>query len=121
VTAWFGESKDRIIEAVVNDPNYDIRPDGTVWSNVYRGNKNPNRWYQLKHTTVNNAGVVVSVRGYQVRLNRLVYRKYVGLLTPGMVIDHIDGDVMNNRPDNLQELTTADNIRKAYKTKRWNE
>ena len=32
-----------------------------------------------------------------------------------MVIDHIDGDNKNNRLENLQELTVAENNRKASK------
>ena len=46
-------------------------------------------------------------------LSRLVYCWYHGDIPEGWWdIDHIDGDTMNNMPDNLQLITHSDNIKK---------
>ena len=42
----------------------------------------------------------------------LIYEAWVGERTPGMQIDHINGIPTDNRADNLQEVTPAENNRR---------
>ena len=42
-----------------------------------------------------------------------VYEAWVGERTPGMQIDHINGVAIDNRVCNLQEVTSAENMRRA--------
>lgn len=46
-------------------------------------------------------------------LHRLIYMYHHGSLTPGMDIDHIDGNKSNNRIENLREITHSQNLMNA--------
>ena len=55
-----------------------------------------------------------AMRNYANRLcHHLVWETFVGPRTPGMEIDHINGDKMNWSIDNLQEVTPAENRKRA--------
>ena len=55
-----------------------------------------------------------NMRNYANRLcHHLVWETFVGPRTPGMEIDHINGDKMNWSIDNLQEVTPAENRKRA--------
>ena len=45
--------------------------------------------------------------------HHLIYETWVGPRTPGMEIDHINGDKMNWSLDNLEEVTPAENRKRA--------
>lgn len=47
------------------------------------------------------------------RCHILIYEAWIGERTPGMQIDHINGIPTDNRADNLQEVTPAENIKRA--------
>lgn len=51
---------------------------------------------------------------YDVAAHRIVYRAKVGPIPDGMLIDHIDGNKLNNRPSNLQPVTPSRNLKLAY-------
>ena len=54
------------------------------------------------------------MRHFGTRLcHHLVWETFVGPRTPGMEIDHINGDKMNWSLDNLQEVTPAENRKRA--------
>jgi len=45
--------------------------------------------------------------------HHLMYEAWYGARTKGMEIDHINGDKLDYRPSNLQEVTPAENRRRA--------
>lgn len=47
-------------------------------------------------------------------VSRLVAMTWCGGYKSGMTVDHMDGDTLNNRADNLQWVSRGDNIRKGY-------
>ena len=49
--------------------------------------------------------------------HRIVYAWYKGFIQPGFVVDHIDGNKLNNHIGNLQVLTPKENLYKARKDK----
>lgn len=47
------------------------------------------------------------------RLNRVVWGSFNAGCDPNLVIDHIDGDIKNNKLSNLQQITTRENTTKC--------
>ena len=52
-----------------------------------------------------------------VLVHRFVYECYRGIISDGLVIDHINDDRIDNRLSNLQLLTTKENNIKAAKNR----
>ena len=51
-------------------------------------------------------------------VSRLVWTAFNGTIPEGMVIDHIDCNPLNNNLENLQCITSSENIKRAYKLTR---
>jgi len=45
--------------------------------------------------------------------HRMIYTYHNGLIPKGLVIDHIDGNGLNNNIDNLQAITQSENLLKS--------
>ena len=48
------------------------------------------------------------------QLHRIVYAWFIGSIPRNYVVDHIDNDKTNNKPNNLQLLTRIENVKKNY-------
>ena len=105
------------VELLVNDPLYDIREDGSVWSKTYSG-RETKEWRKLKISPSSDGYYRFSYNHQRLLLHRVIYRKFAGRLDP-TTVDHIDDDKSNNRFDNLQQLTIADNVRKGQSKLTW--
>lgn len=67
--------------------------------------------------TPQNAGYLICTMGGRMWLNhRLIYTHRHGNIPAGMVIDHKDNNKTNNSIDNLQAITHAENIKKAWES-----
>lgn len=53
----------------------------------------------------------------QTLTHRFVWEHFNGPIPKGLVVDHVDGDRLNNRLENLQVITCRENIRKGLGTK----
>ena len=89
-------------------------------SGVYDGSE---RWYKMKPTLRKNGYLVFNLqcpsltsRGYfNTSVHRMVAECYLGSCPNGFVVDHIDGNKLNNHISNLQYLTKEENILKNPK------
>lgn len=104
-------------------PDYFIDTDGEVWT-TKRCNKNQNRngdikklKLSLKKTGYKYANIYWGKGKEQrssIRVHRIVYETFVGCITEGYVVDHINGDKGDNRLENLRLLTPSQNLKMAY-------
>lgn len=53
-------------------------------------------------------------RGGARRIHRLVWETFRGPLEGGLVVNHRNGDRADNRLENLEAVTTSENVRHAY-------
>jgi hypothetical protein len=56
---------------------------------------------------------LVNIDHKRCSVHRLIFLYHHGYLTPGMDIDHIDGNPGNNRIENLREVTHTQNIQNS--------
>ena len=86
--------------------NYTIDSDGHIWNRLTNreiGNGPDNKGYPT--VTLPNCK--------RVRIHRLVALAFVDGYEPELTVDHINGDKTDNRAENLQWLSNADNAKKA--------
>ena len=95
-------------------PEYAVTTDGRLFNL---------KWNRPVTTTPTGNGYVhvnimrLEPSGERVRrtrhVHRLVAEAWIGICPPGMEINHKDGDGTNNRVDNLEYVTHAENVRHA--------
>jgi transcriptional regulator with XRE-family HTH domain len=108
---------DHLIENIIVDPLYDIREDGTIWTLKDKtGKLVTNTWRQCDKKRDQNYKAV-KYSGKNLRVHRIVYRKFKGKLDPNLEINHIDGNKHNNTPENLELLTSQENIQHSVDNK----
>ena len=95
-------TNDYHVEKLVSDPEYDIKDDGTIWL----------KEREVIQTLTWKGYLKINYNGTTLLVSRIVYRKFYGTLDPNKVVHHKDGNITNNRPDNLQQVTDADNRRR---------
>ena len=99
--------------------------------NQYIENFNENEWQQYKYTNyyVNKNGQIINIKtkrllkgafrnGYirisfpegKVSLHRIIWESYYGEIPEGKILDHIDGNRLNNKLENLRLVTQKENI-----------
>ena len=61
--------------------------------------------------------VVLSINNHQKKyfVHRLVMLAFVGVCPDGLEVNHIDGNKLNNRLDNLEYISRSENQKHAYK------
>ena len=80
---------------------YSVNSEGQVWSK---------KTSCLLKGGVNGAGYrYVNINAKNYALHRLVANAFLGSISENDVVDHIDGDKLNNRSENLRILTQSEN------------
>lgn len=80
-----------------------------------------NRWTGKKiKPTLSKKGYLRVDLSYQKHLpvHKLVYETFIGKINKDLVIDHIDGNKINNHYTNLQQITSKENTRKGNRCKK---
>jgi HNH endonuclease len=107
---------DWLIEQIIKDWKFDIREDGTVWR-VYTGhNYKAGRWRDVRSIETVGYGHsrhVIKYKYSRLIVSRIIFRKFIGQLLSDMVIDHIDGNSLNDHVSNLQQITYSENTSKG--------
>ena len=55
-------------------------------------------------------------KAINIPLSRFIYVWFNGDIPDGYVVDHINGDSFDNRPENLQLLTVGDNLKRRFES-----
>lgn len=106
---------DDLIRQFINDPLYDIRKDGTIWSRkaptgkVY---KDPSLWRRIDY--VRDNCVSIKYQYTNLMVNRIMFQKYLGELDASQVISFKDHNQFNVIPNNLFMCTRAESNYRAF-------
>lgn len=60
--------------------------------------------------------IIVGGKFIRFRVHRAVAQAFVAGEFEGAEVDHLDGNKLNNRPDNLQWITKSENVKRAWAT-----
>ena len=101
---------DDLIEAFINDERYTILGSGYVRRNGKFIGYTKATELKLR----NKQYVYIKYQGCELKLHRIIYRKFIGNIHPKKVVHHIDGDGTNNNVGNLQLVTQAENVHFKY-------
>ena len=69
----------------------------------------PNKYYHKITFSFNR-------KVYNIPLSRLIYVWFKGDIPDGYIINHINGNSFDNRPENLQLLTVGDNLKRRFES-----
>jgi len=110
---------DNFIDILINDPLYDIRADGSIWTLQPKSGPLPHDlskliWRQLDREQ--NGYRIATYCGKFLKVHRILYRKFIGPLNPSLDINHKDGNKLNNNLDNLELITNLENLEHANVT-----
>lgn len=56
---------------------------------------------------------------YNIGLHQLIAAAFLGPCPEGLEVDHVDRCKLNNKPENLEYVTHAENLRRAREQKNW--
>lgn len=89
--------------------------DGSLWWSVQNKNRTRDLSKPVGHGLKHGGYLKVKLGGKAELVHRVIYAKHYGEIPQDMDVDHIDNNRMNNRIENLQLLSRADNVRKAMR------
>lgn len=102
--------------------DYYITENGDVYSTRLRGAERIKRLRKLRPKNPGNDAKYLNIilcrddGQYTKSIHRLVAEHFVSGYFEGAVVNHIDGNNRNNKAENLEWITTQDNIHKSYQT-----
>ena len=95
-----------MIKEIPSYPGYFADEEGNIWSN---------RWGKMKKLKPHNNGknklginICYNQKRKYIKVHRLVSEAFHG--TAGEEVHHIDGNTLNNRPENLMPLTREQHL-----------
>lgn len=96
-------TNDYLIEDIINNPDYKIYEDGTIFTLIQKTGKRSinNTWRKLNPKPAKKY-VRLTYKYKHLLIHRIIYRKFKGILDKDLVINHIDGNTQNNHITNLE-------------------
>lgn len=106
--------KDSLIYRFLSDSNYELLSDGKIFTYVTRqGHVSKNK--REKPIFKNKAGYLCfSYKGKKVLHHRAMYAKFIGVLDAEMTINHKNGNISDNRIENLELVSIGENLKHKY-------
>lgn len=105
----FSKNDSLINELILNDL-YDVREDGSVWTRICRTGKISVGGIWRKAGSITADGYAhLSYNYNHLQIHRIIYAKFVGPLEEDLVINHINGNRSDNRPENLELVSQSEN------------
>ena len=86
---------------IISDPNFNITSDGKIFTRKYTTGKimPEGTWREVKGLVDKHGYKYLRYFGKQLYFHRIIYAKYGGTLIKSLVINHIDGNTLNNSID----------------------
>lgn len=106
---------DKLIFEMIADPNYRIHEDGKIETLVQLNGKVGTTWREAGGSQTPDGYRVIRFRGVGLRIHRIIWAKFYGILGSKLVINHKDGVKFNNAFSNLEMITEAENQIHAYR------
>ena len=104
-------SRDQYIREFLARPYIEVKRDGRVL--------NTKTGKYLKGSVTSGGYRVFSYRKgdkiWKLSAHRVIYLAINGYLSNDLIVNHIDGDTLNNHPDNLELVTQSTNMKHKYK------
>lgn len=91
---------------MIEDNKYIYYPNGVIYSKYKKDN--------LKHHLFNHGYYMVSVHGKNRLLHRVLAEKFIPNPNGYLIVNHIDGNKINNTLSNLEWCTPSYNQKHAY-------
>lgn len=99
---------DDLIRKLINDPKFEIREDGTIWTFTSRQGRPSERSREAGRYD-SDGYIQISYRGQRIFAHRIVYQKFNGSLQSDLVVDHVNQIRDDNRPENLKLMSIRAN------------
>jgi hypothetical protein len=121
------KNREAIVHSAVKEGWLEIHEDGSVWR-VARRHKSrwggavtvtpvtPHRIDAVVGAGYRNVHLMVDGKQFGALAHRLVWFHFYGPIPPTLTINHKNGQKGDNRPENLEVVTYAENTKHAYRT-----
>jgi len=106
---------DSLIYELIKSPNYEVKRNGQIWSNINGGGKPSDIWHRADKKTTSGY-MSVNLKHKKLNVGRIVFAKYGNeTLIAEKVINHKDGNKENNVVSNLEMVTHGENTTHRYR------
>ncbi len=109
-------SNDYLIDQILNDSLYDIRNDGMIMTQICRTGKISVKGVWREAGSISGGYRFIYYKGHKLSCHRIMYKKFNGMLSEDLVINHLDGNRLNNNPKNLELTTVGGNNLHSYRS-----
>lgn len=108
---------DHLILELIEDPNYEVRKDGTVWTLIATTGKKSTVWRESGW--IDQQGYRrVKYKKKMLAVHRIIYAKFgISPLSQDLVVNHIDSNRSNNDIQNLEHVTHLENCLHGIRAK----